>query len=134
MLVGGGGQKRCFLYIDDAIEALVRIIENKDGCAKGRIFNIGHPDNDISIAGLADLMLELMAKLPGYENIRSQIKITSAEGTEYYGQGYQDLVSRVPNIERAEKYLGWKPTTPMREAVQKTIDYYRGQAPDKLAN
>jgi len=42
-LVNGGEQKRCFLFIDDAIDAMITIIENKDGCAAGRIFNIGHP-------------------------------------------------------------------------------------------
>ena len=42
-LVDGGSQKRSFTYIDDAIEALLTILENKDGCASRRIFNIGNP-------------------------------------------------------------------------------------------
>ena len=42
-LVDGGAQKRCFIYIDDAIQALMKIIENKDGVANQRIFNIGFP-------------------------------------------------------------------------------------------
>src|SRR5277367_5374854 len=41
-LVDGGSQRRCFLYIDDAIQALMRIIENRDGQASKRIFNIGN--------------------------------------------------------------------------------------------
>jgi nucleoside-diphosphate-sugar epimerase len=46
-LVDGGAQRRSFTYIDDGVDALMRIIENKDGCADGRIFNIGNPKNDI---------------------------------------------------------------------------------------
>ncbi len=56
-VVDGGQQRRTFCYIDDGIDALVRIIENRDGCADKRIFNIGHPGNDISIRELAELLI-----------------------------------------------------------------------------
>ena len=134
ILVGGGGQKRCFLYIEDAIEALMTIIENKGGIANGGIFNIGHPGNEASIAELADMMLDEMAKFPGYEDIRSQITITTAKGEEYYGQGYQDLVTRVPKIDNARNILGWTPTTDMRKAIYKTIAYYQAQRPENLVD
>jgi len=128
-LIDGGGQKRCFLYIDDAIEALVKIIENKDGAADGRIFNIGHPGNEASVKELADMLLDIVGEFPGYKDIRSQIKIVTTKGEEYYGAGYQDIETRVPKVENAKKYLSWKPTTPMREAVKKTVEYYMRQAP-----
>jgi len=102
VLVGGGAQRRCFLYVDDAIEGLMKIIENKDDCAKGRIFNIGSPENDVSIKELAELMIEVMSEFKGYENIREQVKVTVARGEEYYGEGYQDLVTRVPKIDNAK--------------------------------
>lgn len=127
VLVGGGAQKRCFLYIDDAIDALVRIIENKDGCADGGIFNIGHPGNEASIAELAEMMLAEVSTLPGYDGIRKDVAITTAEGTDYYGQGYQDLASRVPDIDRAQRILGWQPTTGMAEAIARTVAYYHAQ-------
>ena len=134
VLVGGGTQKRCFLYIDDAIEALVKIIDNKNGCADGGIFNIGDPKNEASIAELAEMMLLAMSEFKGYENIRSQIKIVVAKGEEYYGAGYQDIVTRVPNIARAENILGWHPKTNLRDAIRKTISYYYAQAPEMLAS
>jgi len=59
-IVGDGHQKRCFLYIDDGIDALMRIIENKKGCADNRIFNIGHPGNEVSIKELARKLLALV--------------------------------------------------------------------------
>ena len=45
-LVDGGAQKRAFTYIDDGIAALMKIIENRDGVASGRIYNIGNPKNN----------------------------------------------------------------------------------------
>jgi nucleoside-diphosphate-sugar epimerase len=132
VLVNGGAQRRCFLYVDDAMDALVRIIENKDHAARGRIFNIGHPGNDVSIKELAEQMLEAMSEFPGYENVRSQVKVTSAKGEEYYGAGYQDLVTRVPKIDNAKKYLGWAPTTNLKDALRKTIAYYQAATPKVL--
>lgn len=134
VLVGGGAQKRCFLYIDDAIKGLIRVIENKDGVADGRIFNIGHPGNECSIAELAEMMLDVMSGYKGFENIRSQIKITMAQGEDYYGKGYQDIVSRIPKIDNATKLLGWKPTIDMRSGVEKTIAYYHAQMENALAS
>jgi nucleoside-diphosphate-sugar epimerase len=134
VLIGGGGQKRCFLYVDDAIDALMRIIENKDGCAAGQIFNIGHPGNEASIAELANMMLEVMSEFKGYENIRSQVKITEAKGEEYYGAGYQDVDTRVPNIDKATKQLGWKPAIGLRDAIRMTIAHYYPETQKMLAN
>ncbi len=123
-LIDGGQQKRCFLYIDDAITALMRILENKNGCADGEIFNIGHPGNEASIAQLADMMLDAVAEFEGYSDIRSQVKIQAIGGQEYYGAGYQDIENRVPSVEKAERILGWKPTTSMHDAIYKTTSYY----------
>jgi nucleoside-diphosphate-sugar epimerase len=134
VLVDGGKQKRCFLYIDDAIEALVRIIENKEGVADGRIFNIGDPKSEASIAELAEMMIDIVSGFPGYENIRAQVKISTAKGEEHYGEGYQDIVNRVPKIDNAKKWLDWKPSTSLREGLKKTIGYYLAQAPKRKAN
>lgn len=131
-LIDGGAQKRCFLYIDDAVDALMRILENKDGCADGQIFNIGHPGNEASIAQLADMMITILSEFKGYEDIRSQVKITVAGGQEYYGAGYQDIDTRVPKIDKAAKLLGWKPATGMEDAVRRTIGYYLAQ-PRRMA-
>ena len=131
ILVGGGAQRRCFLYIDDAIDALMRIIENKDGKANGQIFNIGHPDNDLSIAQLADLMIEVMSEFKGHEKVRDKVKIVSKSGEEFFGAGYQDLVARVPKVENAKKLLGWTPTTDVKTAIRHTISYYLENIPEE---
>lgn len=121
-LVAGGAQKRCFLYIDDAIDALIRIIENKDNCADGGIFNIGHPGNEASIRELAEQLLATVKAHPEYANSPTRILDTTADN--YYGKGYQDVDRRVPSIKRAETILGWKPTTDFATSLSKTVDYY----------
>lgn len=131
VLVDGGSQKRCFLYIDDAVDALMRIIDNKDDCAHNQIFNIGHPNNEASIAELADRMLGIMSEFAGFEDIRSQVSITVADGEVYYGAGYQDMDTRVPNIEKARSLLGWSPSTTLEDAIRKTIAYYYAELTGK---
>ena len=134
VLIGDGQQKRCFLYIDDAIDALVRIMDNRNDCATNGIFNIGHPDNEASVAELADMMLSVMSEFPGFENIRADVKISHVGGEEYYGAGYQDVERRVPNIDRATSLLGWKPETDLRESIRKTIAYYYPDTKKMLAS
>ncbi len=123
-LVDGGFQRRCFLYIDDAIDALVRIIANEDGCADGRIFNVGNPANDLSIRELGELLLELFEAIPGYETVRERVGLVDVPSKEYYGKGYQDIAVRSPSIRNAEQFLGWKPSTDLRSAIGRTIDFY----------
>lgn len=126
-LVDGGMQKRCFLYIDDAISALMKILENKDGAANKRIFNIGNPQAELSIAGLAEMMLDVVSEFKGYENVRERVKLVATSSGEYYGAGYQDMVSRVPSIEAAAAHLGWSPSTDVRTAIRKTVEFYIDQ-------
>ena len=63
-LVDGGAQKRAFTDIDDGIGALMKIIENKDGVATGKIYNIGNPSNNFSVRELANMMLKLAERIP----------------------------------------------------------------------
>lgn len=126
-LVDGGAQRRSFTYIDDGVDALIRIIENKDHAADGRIFNIGNPSNDMSIRDLAETLIALIKTYPPYAKLADSVKIVSVPSNEYYGEGYQDILTRVPSIRNAEKYLGWKPTTDFKTGLRKTLDYHLGR-------
>ncbi len=125
-LVDGGAQKRCFIYIDDAIEALMKIIENKDGVADQRIFNIGFPDAELSVAELAEMMLDVVSEFPGHEDVRKHVKLVKIDSGAYYGKGYQDMLVRVPSI-KAIQSLGWNPSTDVRTAIRKTVEFYIDQ-------
>lgn len=125
-LVDGGNQIRCFTDISDAIDALVKIIKNKDGCANQQIFNIGNPYNELSIKDLAYMIVDL-AK--GYDKVRSlaeKIEIRVLPAAEYYGKSYQDVQRRVPSIKKAERLLGWKPVVNTNDSIKKIMDYYFG--------
>jgi nucleoside-diphosphate-sugar epimerase len=123
-LVDGGTQRRSFTYIDDGIDALTRIIENKDGAADSRIFNIGNPNNDMSIKELAETLIKLIRTYPAYAKMADAVKIVTVSSGDYYGKGYQDIQTRVPSIRNAEQYLGWKPVTDLTLALRKTLDYH----------
>jgi nucleoside-diphosphate-sugar epimerase len=129
-LVDGGEQKRSFTYADDGIDALMRIIDNKDGKATGQIFNIGNPTNNYSIRELASMMLELAAEYPEYRETAKLVKLVETSSGAYYGKGYQDVQNRVPKIENTMSELGWKPQVSMRDALVKIFDAYK----DKLGD
>jgi len=132
-LVDGGAQQRSFTYIEDGIEALMRIIENRDDCADGRIFNIGNPENNVSVRDLATMLLELVKTYPDYAAAAEKVRLVDVSSGQYYGKGYQDVQMRVPSVRNAEKYLGWRPTTDLQTALRKTLDYHLGRPAGELA-
>jgi nucleoside-diphosphate-sugar epimerase len=132
-LVDGGAQRRSFTYIDDGIDALIRIIENKDNAAASRIFNIGNPRNDVSVRELAETLIELIKTYPKYAKLAQDVKLVTVKSGDYYGVGYEDIQTRVPSVRNAEKYLGWKPTTDLRTALRKTLDYHLGRPSSELS-
>ena len=123
-LVDGGQQKRCFVDIDDAIEALFMIIENKGNCASGQIFNIGAPENECSVKEIAEMILASAEKISGYEDVRQHVNIIIENGEDYYGKGYQDLQRRMPSVDKIKNVLNWEPTTSTADSIDKTIKFY----------
>ena len=123
-LVDGGNQRRSFTYLEDGIDCLMKIIENRDGCADGGIFNIGNPENDLSVKELAFKLRDLVKEYPPYRMRAESCRILDVSSEEFYGGGYQDIVTRVPSIRNAWERLGWKPVTPIDEALKKTLDFY----------
>ena len=122
-LVDGGMQRRCFTYVDDGISALMKILENRGGCASGRIFNIGNPGNDCSIRDLALLLQDLYSRHP--HGKRGKVSdIVEETSQRFYGEGYQDIQTRTPSIRRAQEILGWTPKVGLREALSKTLDAF----------
>jgi nucleoside-diphosphate-sugar epimerase len=124
-LVDGGRQKRAFTYIDDGIDALMKIIENREGIASGRIYNIGNPRNNYSVRELAQMMLELAKSYPEYRDAAARVKLAEVSSGEYYGAGYQDVQNRVPAIANTMKDLDWAPKVDMETALKRIFDAYR---------
>jgi nucleoside-diphosphate-sugar epimerase len=126
-LVDGGQQKRSFTYIDDAIDCILRIIENPNQSATRRIFNIGHPGNCVSVADLAQRIVRIAGEFPALAERARATQIVPVSAQQYYGTGYQDIQVRVPSVEAARIHLGWTPATDLDLAIRKTIAFYVDQ-------
>ncbi|MBP2170832.1 UDP-4-amino-4-deoxy-L-arabinose formyltransferase/UDP-glucuronic acid dehydrogenase (UDP-4-keto-hexauronic acid decarboxylating) [Erwinia toletana] len=123
-LIDGGRQKRCFTDISDGVEALFRIIENKNSNCDGQIINIGNPENEASIKELALQLLESFNRHP----LRSQFPpfagFREVESSSYYGKGYQDVEHRKPAIRNARRLLNWVPEVKMDKTIDATLDFF----------
>lgn len=126
-LVDGGAQKRAFTYIDDGIDALMRMIENRDGIASGKIYNVGNPRNEFSVRELATMMLDLALEYPEYRESAKAVQLVETTSDSYYGKGYQDVQHRMPKITNTFEDLGWAPKVAMADALRHIYDAYRGQ-------
>lgn len=127
-LVDGGGHKRCFTDIGDGIECLFRIIEDKKSVCEGKIFNIGNPDNEITVKALARLLVKKFERHPLREKFPSPAGLMEIKGKTFYGEGYQDIPHRKPRIENARRLLGWRPSVGLSQSLDKTLDYFLRQA------
>jgi len=111
--VWDGGQLRDFTYVDDAVEAFLMVAAGDD--ADGRVFNLGG-DGVISLKELADLLVEVNGGgeyvVKAFPSDRKRIDI---------GDFYADYG-------RIRSTLGWTPKTPLREALARTLAFYREHA------
>jgi UDP-apiose/xylose synthase len=122
-LVDGGHQRRCYTYIDDAVECIYRIVENRGGVCDREIFNIGTPVNEVSIRQLAELMEEIYVE-KFWDHQRSLPAIVEVAAEQFYGKGYEDSDRRIPDITKARTLLGWEPRWAMRDLLETTMRYY----------
>ena len=118
-VVDGGNNRRTFTYIEDAINAVIIILKNLDK-TRNQIINIGSPENDISIKGLAYKMKEIYALITG---TKSDIPIIDIPSDKFYGVGYEDCDLRIPDISKLKK-LSWEPKYNLDDTLRKSIEYY----------
>jgi nucleoside-diphosphate-sugar epimerase len=126
-LVDGGAAKRSYTYVSDGIDALMKIIANKDGVATGKIYNIGNPTNNYSVKELAKMMMDLAMQYPEYAVTAKNVNVVEVSSADYYGKGYQDVQNRVPKIDNTKEELDWAPTVPMADTLKHIFDAYRDQ-------
>jgi len=129
-LVDGGAQRRAFTYIDDGIDALMKILDNPRGVADGKIYNIGNPGNNCSVKELAQTLLELARGIPEYRDAAQRVQLVETSSGAYYGAGYQDVQNRSPNIDGTRDDLGWAPAVGLRDALQRILESYRQHVAD----
>lgn len=112
-VIGDGKQTRCFTYVDDAVAATMAAGLLPE--ANGGIFNIG-TDSEISMG-------ELAATLRRLTGSTSPIVFVPKESV--YGESYEDISRRVPDITRMRNVLGVTPRVGLEEGLAKTIQWFR---------
>ena len=114
-IYGTGKQSRCFCYVEDVVDAVVRLMDCEK--AMGEAFNIGS-DEEITMEALADKIIEITGSKSKKEFIPYEIA---------YGRPIEDMMRRVPCLERIKKEIGWQPKTGLKETLSKVIDNFRKQ-------
>ncbi|MCP1495842.1 UDP-4-amino-4-deoxy-L-arabinose formyltransferase/UDP-glucuronic acid dehydrogenase (UDP-4-keto-hexauronic acid decarboxylating) [Pseudomonas migulae] len=133
-LFDGGEQKRCFTDIADGVEALARIIDNRNDACDGQIINIGNPDNEASIRQLGEELLRQFEAHPLRHNFPPFAGFREVESKAFYGAGYQDVSHRKPSIDNAKRLLDWTPTVEMSETIGNTLDFFLREAMLEIAD
>ncbi|MRV71121.1 bifunctional UDP-4-keto-pentose/UDP-xylose synthase [Duganella sp. FT92W] len=123
-LVDGGAQHRSFTCITDGVEALMRILADTSGLADGKIYNIGNPHNDVSVAELANRMVAIAAEYPALRESAAKVHFQALPGTDVYGSGYEDPRRRIPNIAAAKTDLSWSPEVGLDAALRSIFTAY----------
>jgi UDP-glucose 4-epimerase len=117
---GDGTQTRSYLYVDDLVNAVVRLVEEVE--LDSGIWNIcGDPSTEISVF---DLVKEI-------QSLTNPSEAPEIEWIPYasFGQ-YEDVMRRVGSAEKAFNHLGWKAETTLREGLKRTIDWMKQQSND----
>ncbi len=124
-LINGGHQRRAYTYIDDAVDCILRIIENPGGVCDQEIFNIGSPENEISIRDLAFKMRDLYKRhwWRGEVALPEPIEVS---GDVFYGEGYDDSDRRIPDIAKAQQLLEWQPRYDLDQTLECSMTYWLG--------
>jgi dTDP-glucose 4,6-dehydratase len=109
-IFGSGLQVRSWCFIQDAIEGVMLATSSKK--AVGKVFNIGNPKTAITIASLADFIIQLT----GSKSI-----------IEYIPKDFADVELRIPDITLAQKVLGYLPKIDLQEGIKRTVKWYKGE-------
>lgn len=106
---GSGTQSRCFGHVQDAVEALLRLLGTP--ASVGGVFNIGS-DEEVTIHRLAEMVRDAAGS-------RSEIKLVPYD--EAYAEGFEDMQRRVPDLTKLERTIGFRPRTPLATIIADVI-------------
>lgn len=118
-IYGDGTQSRCFGWVGDVVSALYKL--GQSDAAVGKVFNIGS-DDEITINDLADLVREVT-------HSRSAVVYRSYK--EVYGEGFEDMIRRVPDLSRIRQLIGYAPSKTLRQIVE-AVAVHLSAAPENL--
>ena len=103
---GSGDQIRCFCHVDDAVRALLLVMDSDK--AVSEVFNVGN-NQQISIMELAKKVIEVTGSTSSIEKIAYE---------KAYPEGFEDMQRRVPDISKINRVLGWKPEIKLDQIIK----------------
>ena len=103
---GSGEQIRCFCHIDDAVRALLLVMDSEKSV--GHVFNVGN-NQQISIMELAKKVIEVTGSTSSIEKIAYE---------KAYPEGFEDMQRRVPDIAKIKQVLGWTPEINLDQIIK----------------
>ena len=106
---GTGEQIRCFCHVDDAVRALLLVMDSDK--AIGEVFNVGN-NQQISIMELAKIVIEITGSKSSIEKIAYE---------KAYPEGFEDMQRRVPDISKIKRVLGWAPEINLDQIIKDIV-------------
>ena len=103
---GSGEQIRCFCHVDDAVRALLLVMDSDN--AVGEVFNVGN-NQQISIMELAKKVIQITGSTSSIEKIAYE---------RAYPEGFEDMQRRVPDISKIKQVLGWSPEINLDQIIK----------------
>jgi UDP-glucose 4-epimerase len=113
---GDGKQSRCFCDVRDTVEALVRLIDTQHSI--GEVVNVGNTE-EVSIEELAQLVKQRTG---------SNSTIEFVPYDKAYEPGFEDMMRRVPCVDKLEALTGFRPRTPLTEIIDRVAAFFRQKA------
>ncbi len=110
---GPGTQSRCFVDVADVVGALIALMDHPD--AVGEVYNVGSSE-EISIEELA----RRVKRLAG-----SSSEIVHIPYEQAYGEGFEDMPRRVPDLGKVAALIGYRPSRSLDQIIERVIAYFR---------
>jgi UDP-glucose 4-epimerase len=110
---GNGQQSRCFCDVRDTVEGLIRLMDTDRSI--GEVVNVGNTE-EITIEGLAKLVKE---------RTRSNSPIEFVPYDQAYEPGFEDMMRRVPCVDKLHALTGFRPQTPLNEIIDRVATFFR---------
>jgi UDP-glucose 4-epimerase len=110
-----GGQVRCFGHVREVVECVIRLMETP--AAYGSVFNVGS-DQPVSIRQLAEEVIR---------RVNPSLSIEYLPYSRAYGDDFEDVRRRVPDLSRLERTIGFKPSLPLGRILDDIIAWKQAQ-------
>ncbi|HYL84943.1 MAG TPA: GDP-mannose 4,6-dehydratase [Candidatus Angelobacter sp.] len=114
-IYGTGKQSRCFCDVRDTVEGLIRLMDS--GKAVGEVVNVGNTE-EITIEGLAHRVKE---------RTRSSSSIEYVPYDQAYEPGFEDMMRRVPSVEKLQALTGFRPRTSLNEIIDRVTAFFQNK-------